>query len=130
MMDAQNLQVQLPYNHSILVQASTTNHTTSDAGALAMRELMDTTGILPYLVEHLHDPRDPYRTTHSMKDLLLQRLLPTMQGWELPNKDLGNDPALRVALRTERGEAVVLPDNGIATDEVTFLEHSRDTGQF
>ncbi len=79
MMDSQNLQVQLPYNHSILVQASTTNHTTSDAGALAMRGLMDTTGILPYLVEHLHDPRDPYRTTHSMKDLLLQRLLPTMQ---------------------------------------------------
>ncbi len=88
MMDSQNVQVQLPYHHSILVQVSTTNHTTSDAGALAMRGLMDTTGILPYLVEHLHDPRDPYRTPHSMKD---QRLLPTIQGWELPSKDLGND---------------------------------------
>ena len=111
MIDAQNLQVQLPYNHSILVQASTTNHTTSDARALAMRGLIDTTGILPNLVEHLHDPRDPYRTTHSVEDLLLQLLLPTIQGWESPSKDLGNDPALRVALSTERGEAVVLPDN-------------------
>ncbi len=32
MMDSQNLQYPFPYNRSILVQASTTNHTTSDAG--------------------------------------------------------------------------------------------------
>ncbi len=124
MTDSQNLQVQIPYNHSILVQASMTNHTTSDAGALSMRGLIEATGILPYLVDNLHDPRDPYRTTHSMEDLLLQ---PTMQGWDLSSKDLGNDPALRVALRTERGEAVVDPA-GIATDDVTLLEHSRCTG--
>ena len=111
MIDSQNLDVQLSCNHSILVRASTTNHTTSDAGALPMRELIDTTGILPYLVEHLHDPRDPYRTTHSTEDLLLQLFLPTIQGWESPSKDLGNDPAFRVALSTERGESVVLPDN-------------------
>ena len=100
-----------PYNHSILVQASTTNHTTSDAGALSMRGLIDATGILPYLVDHLHDPRDPYRTTHSIEDLLLQLFVPTIQGWELTSKDLGNDPALRAALSTERGEAVVDPAN-------------------
>ena len=88
MTDSQNVQVQIPYNHSILVQASTTNHTTSDAGALSMRGLIEATGILPYLVDNLHDPRDPYRTTHSMEDLLL---LPTMQGWDLSSKDLGND---------------------------------------
>ncbi len=69
-----------------------------------MRGLIDTTGILPYLVEHLYDPRDRYRTTDSMKDLLLQRLVPTIQGWELSSKDLDNDPAFRVALSIKRDE--------------------------
>ncbi len=84
----------------------------------------------PLLAGAVHDPRDRYRTTHSMKDLLLQRLVPTIQGWELSSKDLDNDPAFRFALRTERDESVVLPDNGIAIHDVPLLEHSRCTRQF
>lgn len=111
MNDAQNLHHQFDFNQSIIVEASTSNHTTSDAGALAIRGLIDRTEILSYLEEHLHDPRDQYRIKHSIKDLLLQQLIPMIQGWELSSHDLGNDPALRVALSTERGEDVVDPDN-------------------
>ena len=39
---------------------------TSDAGVLVTREVIEKTGLIPYLTERLHDPRDPCRIKHSL----------------------------------------------------------------
>ncbi len=56
----------LPFNQSIRIKSSSRNHTTSDAGAFLLRSVIDRTGILDFLTDQLHDPRDPHRIHYPL----------------------------------------------------------------
>jgi Transposase DDE domain group 1 len=78
---------------------------TSDAGAVIVREVMERSGIIEWLTERLHDPRQPHLLTYPLADLLRTMLLLFAQGWrDQDDADaLRRDPALRLAAAGTRG---------------------------
>src|SRR3712207_5066421 len=70
---------------------------TSDAGAVIVREVMERSGIIEWLTERLHDPRQLHLVTCPLADLLRTMLLLFAQGWrDQDDADaLRLDPALR-----------------------------------
>lgn len=94
------------FNSSIRIQ-DRPDRLTSDAGALAVREVAEKLGLLDLLAGRLHDPRKPDKVTHPLRELLATDLLLRAQGWgDQDDADrLRNDPALRLAVSTRRGDA-------------------------
>jgi len=86
------------FNRSIEIE-SRPDHLTADAGALIQREIMERSGIIDWLVERLHDPRNQSLVTYPLADLLRTHLLLLGQGWrDQDDADrLRQDPALRVS---------------------------------
>ena len=78
---------------------------------------MDRTGIIHWLAERLHDPRNPSSIRHRLSDLLHTRLLLLGQGWrDQSNADrLRDDPGLRVASDSRRGTAPLEQEQGLAS---------------
>ncbi len=106
----------LPFNQSIRIKSSSRNHTTSDAGAFLLRSVIDRIGILDFLTDRLHDPRDPHRIHYPLFELLLQWLLQLMQGWSsLWTDALSRDAAFGVSTSTSRGDGVVGSDRTLAS---------------
>jgi hypothetical protein len=93
------------YNRSIQVEARP-EKVSGDAGALLMREVMERLGYGRLLEKHLTDPRNPSQVTHPQAELLRTALLLLIQGWS-DQSDVGllrNDPALRLAVSSRRGD--------------------------
>ena len=67
-------------NVSVNVQLSG-EATTSDAGALLLREALDCSGAIEVMEEHLVDPRDPLRVRHSLASQLRAVVLQRAMGW-------------------------------------------------
>ena len=63
----------------------------SDAGVLLVRKLDRRIGLLDAVSRVLTDPRDPERVTHTLADLLRQRVFGLVQGYE----DLNDHTTLR-----------------------------------
>ena len=80
----------------------------ADTGALVQREMMDRSGLIDWLTERLHDPRDPSSIRYPLSDLLRTRLLLLGQGWrDQSDADrLPQDPSLRVASCAETGDLI------------------------
>ncbi len=57
------------FNGSLRIEARV-ERLTSDAGAVILREVCERLGIVPWLVERLHDPRNPQLITHPLAELL------------------------------------------------------------
>ncbi|MBT4789106.1 MAG: IS1380 family transposase, partial [Gammaproteobacteria bacterium] len=92
------------FNRSVEIE-SRPDHLTADAGALIQREIMERSGIMDWLVERLHDPRNQDLITYPLADLLRTHLLLLGQGWR-DQDDAGRlrqDPALRVSNSSQRG---------------------------
>jgi hypothetical protein len=72
---------------------------TSDAGVLLLREVAERTGLADRLVQAIHDTRHPSYITHSLSDLLTQRILQIACGYEdaLDANALRVDPAFKAA---------------------------------
>jgi hypothetical protein len=72
---------------------------TSDAGVLLLREVAERTGLIDRLVNAIHDSRHPSYITHSLRDLLTQRIFQIACGYEdaLDANALRVDPAFKVA---------------------------------
>ena len=106
----------LPFNQSLRVKSDDRHQTTSDAGVLLMRSVLDQTGILEFLTDRLHDPRDPNRVHHPLGELLLQGQLQLIQGWEgLWAESLRTDPVFGAATSLRRGNGVVDSDRPVAS---------------
>ncbi|MXW15746.1 MAG: IS1380 family transposase [Rhodothermaceae bacterium] len=106
----------LPFNRSILVKADSRHQTSSDAGMLLMRSVMDRTGILECLTDRLSDPRNPDRVKHPLGALLLQGQLQLIQGWDgLWAEPLRTDPVFGAATSLQRGDGVVNSDRPMAS---------------
>ncbi len=100
------------FNGSLRIEARV-ERLTSDAGAVILLEVSERLGIVPWLVERLHDPRDPRLITHPLPELLYTWVLLIAQGWrDRDDADaLRDDAALRLAVSTRRGISPLLsPD--------------------
>jgi hypothetical protein len=64
----------------------------SDGGVLLIRKLDRRLGLLDAVAQALVDPRDTQRVTHTLSDLLRQRVFGLVQGYE----DLNDHAALRI----------------------------------
>src|SRR4051812_19457236 len=92
------------FNASVVIEARV-ERLTSDAGAVIIREMMERSGMIEWLTERLHDPRQPHLLTYPLSDLLRTMLLLFAQGWrDQDDADaLRLDPALRLAAAGRRG---------------------------
>lgn len=72
---------------------------TSDAGVLELREVADRIGLADHLIGAIHDSRHPSYITHSLRDLLLQRIFQIACGYADANDadTLRLDPAFKAA---------------------------------
>jgi hypothetical protein len=72
---------------------------TTDAGALLLREVAETTGLFDALNAVIPDPRNPVFTIHDQCSMLAQRIIAIVLGYEDLNdhQELRTDPALQVA---------------------------------
>jgi len=72
---------------------------TSDAGVLLLREVAERTGLFDRLANVIEDSRHPGYITHSLRDLLAQRIFQIACGYEdaLDANALRIDPAFKVA---------------------------------
>jgi hypothetical protein len=71
----------------------------SDAGVHLLREVAERTGLIDRLVNAIHDSLHPCYTSHSLRDLLTQRLFQIACGYEdaLDANTLRIDPAFKAA---------------------------------
>ena len=78
---------------------------TGDAGAVLVREVMERSGIVGWITERLHDPRQPHLVCYPLADLLRTMLVLFAQGWrDQDDADaLRLDPTLRLAVAGARG---------------------------
>ena len=91
-------------NGSVNVQLSG-DATTSDAGALLLREALDRSGVIEAMEDHLVDPRDPLRVRHSLTSQLRAIVLQRAMGWyDLDDTGtLQQDPVWQLACNDARG---------------------------
>jgi len=94
------------FNRSIKIEFRE-ERITSDAGALALREVADKLGVFDWLCEHIEDTRAPDRVVHPLAELLATSVLLMALGWrDQDDADaLRHDCALRLAVSTRRGTA-------------------------
>ena len=73
----------------------------SDAGVMLLREVDRKLGLIDDAAARMADPRDPLRITHSLRDMLRQRVYGLALGWE----DLNDHGVLRkdIAMQTAVG---------------------------
>jgi len=97
------------FNRSVRVEVSRLP-LTEDAGALVLRDLADSMGMLA-LAEALIDHRAQTHITHPIYELLLSRVLLLAQGWQDQDDadTLRHDPAFAIAVSQRRGDKPLLP---------------------
>ena len=90
-------------NRSISVHLSS-QRTTSDGGALLLREALDSSGVTSVLEDQLLDPRDPTRVQHSLVSQVRTIVLQRAMGWNdlTDTAFLQNDPMWRLACSDSR----------------------------
>lgn len=90
-------------NSSVSVQLSN-RQTSSDGGALLLREVLDRSGVIEQLDQQLFDPRDPARVVHSLSSQLRTLFIQRAQGWEdlSDTATLSDDPVLKLACSDQR----------------------------
>jgi hypothetical protein len=98
------------FNRSIQIEARP-ERLSADAGALLLRDLTDRLGLPGLIRRHLKDPRDPDRITHPILELLRTWVLLLAHDWrdQADATLLREDPILRLAVSTRRGQSPLRP---------------------
>ena len=92
------------FNGSVKVEARP-ERTSSDGGAVLLREGLERSGVMNWLGGVLEDPRNPNLTVHSLTSQLRSVVLQRAQGWE-DQADidvLRQDPVFAIASSDARG---------------------------
>ena len=86
--------------------------TTSDSGALLLREVLDNSGVIEALEDNLVDQRNPLRIRHSLASQLRTLVLQRAMGWiDLSDTDsLRRDPLWQLACSDARGMTPLAQD--------------------
>jgi len=97
-------------NGSVNVHLSD-ERTTSDSGALLLREALDNSGVIAALEDNLIDRRDPQRIRHSLASQIRTVVLQRAMGWiDLSGTNtLQHDPLWRLACSDARGMTPLAP---------------------
>jgi hypothetical protein len=106
-------QLRFPPAAGFTVRADFTGgEVSSDLGALVLGAVDQRIGLIGRLVEAIGDCRDPRYITHSMRDLLTQRIFQMASGYEDGNdaNALRHDPLFKLAA----GRAPLDADNALA----------------
>lgn len=92
------------FNRSLRIE-SRAERLTGDPGAILLREVLETSGIVGWMTDRLTDPRRPQDVTHDLASLLRTAILLTAQGWrDQDDADgLRHDPAFRLAVSSAAG---------------------------
>ncbi len=98
-------------NGSVRVELSG-HRTTSDSGALLLREALDSSGVIEALEDNLVDPRHPLRIRHSLASQIRTLVLQRAMGWiDLSDTDtLRRDPLWQLACSDARGMTPLVQD--------------------
>ena len=98
--------------------ASRADRRTGDPGAVVMlREVMERSGIVPWMTQRLQDPRSAVDVTHDLASLIRTCVLLAAQGWrDHDDADaLRHDPALRLAASSAAGLTSLADGPGLAS---------------
>lgn len=97
---------QMPFNWSVQLE-SRSELTSSDAGALLLRQVLDDSKITDFLRSALKDPRKPERIIHSITELFRTLVLQAAQGWrdQADVRTLQDDPIFALACSDQRGQS-------------------------
>jgi hypothetical protein len=92
------------FNRSLRVE-SRPDRLTGDPGAVVLREVMEASGIVPWMTARLNDPRSQVDVTHDLASLIRTGVLLAAQGWrDHDDADaLRHDPAFRLAASSSAG---------------------------
>ena len=92
-------------------------HLSAETGALVQREIMERSGIIGWLAERLHDPRNRDLIRYPLEELLRTQLLLMGQGWrDQDDADrLRDDPSLRVGNDCHEGTRPLEEDEVLAS---------------
>ena len=104
------------FNKSLRIEARP-DRLTAEPGAIVLREIMQRTRIIEWLVERLFDPRDADKVTYPLADLLRTVLLLLGQGWrDQDDADaLRHDAGLRLAATGARGTTALCGETHLAS---------------
>ena len=101
------------FNRSLVIQARP-ERLSSDGGAVLLRELLERSSMIPWMVARLTDPRAQDQVTYGLAKILLRTVLVLFGlGWrDQDDADaLRFDPAVRVAISAQaRGTAALSDD--------------------
>ncbi len=99
------------FNGSVRVEMSG-QRTTSDSGALLLREALDNSGVIDALEDNLVDRRDPDRVRHSLASQVRTVVLQRAMGWiDLSDTTtLRRDPLWQLACSDARGTTPLAQD--------------------
>jgi hypothetical protein len=92
------------FNRSLRVE-SRTDRLTGDPGAVLLREVLERSGIVSWMMARLSDPRSKVDVTHDLASLIRTSVLLAAQGWrDHDDADaLRHDPAFRLATSSAAG---------------------------
>jgi hypothetical protein len=96
------------FNPSLHIEARP-DRLSADGGAVLLREVLEQSGIISWLVERLTDPRAQDQIDYQLEELLRTVLVLYGQGWrDQDDADaLRLDPALRLAIAEATGTAAI-----------------------
>ena len=104
------------FNRSLRVE-SRAERLTGDAGAVVLREIMERSGIVDWMVPQLTDPRRHEDVVHDLASLIRTSVLLAAQGWrDHDDADaLRDDPAFRLAVSSACGRTPLDGPRGLAS---------------
>ncbi|GHE05396.1 hypothetical protein U879_04035 [Defluviimonas sp. 20V17] len=106
------------FNRSLRIE-SRPDRLTGDAGAVVLREILERSGIVPWMVARLKDPRRQEDVTHDLASLIRTGVLLAAQGWrDHDDADaLRHDPASRLATSSSAGLTPLADGGGLRRAE-------------
>lgn len=104
------------FNRSLTVETRA-ERLTGDPGAVLLREVLDATGIVPWMAARMKDDRRQADVIHDLPSLLRTVVLLAAQGWrDHDDADaLRHDPAMRLAVSSSAGLTPLTQSAGLAS---------------
>jgi hypothetical protein len=104
------------FNRSLSIETRP-ERLTGDPGAVLLREVLDATGIVPWMTAQMKDDRRQADVVHDLPSLVRTMVLLAAQGWrDHDDADaLRQDPALRLAVSSSAGLTPLTQSAGLAS---------------
>lgn len=102
------------FNRSLCIEHRS-DRLTGDPGAIVLRDILERSGIVEWMMPQLRDPRRQEDVVHDLASLIRTSVLLSAQGWrDHDDADaLRDDPAFRLAVSSAAGQTPVLRDRGL-----------------